>query len=137
MMMKKLYILTAGMLIAALGFSQEQNNDRNNSDYGEWKGGFKQENIFFGGSLNLGFGSGQLTIGGSPEVGYSFNQWLDAGLVLNIIYTSLASNTFSNPTDEKLRRLNYGGGPFVRLYPLPLLFVQGQFEQNWTKYTEK
>jgi hypothetical protein len=135
--MKKIYILAVSMLIAVLGFSQEQNNKTSNSDYGELKGGFKQENIFLGGSFSLGFGSGQFTIGGSPEIGYSFNKWLDAGLGLNIIYTSLANNTFSNPTDEKVRRLNYGGGPFVRIYPVQFLFVQGQFEQNWTKYTEK
>jgi len=135
--MKKLYILAAGLLIAMAGFSQEQNSDRNNSDYGELKGGFKQENIFLGGSLNLGLSSGQLTIGGSPEIGYSFNQWLDAGLGLNIIYTSIASNTYSNPTNVKLRQLNYGGGPFVRLYPVHFLFIQGQFEQNWTKLKVK
>jgi len=134
--MKKLYILVAGMLIAVLGFSQEQNNDRNNSDYGELKGGFKQENIFLGGSLSLGFGSGQLTIGGSPEIGYSFNQWFDAGLGLNIIYTSIASNTIYNPTNTKVRQLNYGGGPFIRVYPIHFLFIQGQFEQNWTKVKE-
>src|SRR3954467_4637684 len=102
--MKKLYILAAGLLFAIASFSQEQNNDRSSSDYGELKGGFKQENIFVGGSLSLGFGSGQLTIGGSPEIGYSFNQWLDAGLGLNIIYTSIASNTIYNPTNTKLRQ---------------------------------
>ncbi len=134
--MKKLYILAAGLLMSLIGFSQEQNNDSNSNDYGELKGGFKQENIFLGGSLSLGFGSGQLTIGGSPEIGYSFNQWLDAGLGLNLIYTSIASNTIYNPTDTKLRQLNYGGGPFFRVYPVQFLFIQGQFEQNWTKVKE-
>ena len=134
--MKKLYILAVSLVVAVAGFSQEQNNNSNSEDYGELKGGFKQENIFLGGSLNLGFGSGQLTIGGSPEVGYSFNRWLDAGLGLNIIYTSVASNTYYNPTNTKLRQLNYGGGPFIRVYPVPFLFVQGQFEQNWTKVKE-
>src|SRR6478672_10036449 len=112
--MKKLYILVAGLFMSLISFSQEQNNSRNSSDYGELKGGFKQENIFIGGSLNAGLGSGQFTIGGSPEIGYSFNRWFDAGLGLNLIYTSIASNTFYNPTDTKLRQLNYGGGPFVR-----------------------
>lgn len=135
--MKKLYILAAGLLIAMAGFSQEQNSDSKNSDYGELKGGFKQENIFLGGSLNLGLGSGQFTVGGSPEIGYSFNKWFDAGLGLNLIYTSIASNTFYNPTDTKLRQLNYGGGPFVRIYPVPFLFVQGQLEENWTKVKVK
>jgi hypothetical protein len=135
--MKKIYIVAIGLLTAVSAFSQEQNSDRNSSEYGELKGGFKQENIFVGGSLSLGFGSGQFTVGGSPEIGYSFNHWLDAGLGLNLIYTSIASNTFYNPTDTKLRQLNYGGGPFIRIYPVSFLFLQGQFEENWTKVKVK
>ena len=135
--MKKIYIVVIGLLTAMSVFSQEQNSDRSNSDYGELKGGFKQENIFVGGSLSAGFGSGQFTIGGSPEIGYSFNKWFDAGLGLNLIYTSIASNTYYNPTDTKLRQLNYGGGPFVRIYPVSFLFLQGQFEENWTRIKVK
>jgi hypothetical protein len=136
-MMKKIYVLLAGLIFCIGSFAQEEGRSRNNSDYGELKGGFKQENIFLGGSLNLGFGSGQFTLGGVPEVGYSVAPWLDAGIGLNLIYTSIASNTIYNPTNTKLRQLNYGGGPFVRLYPVKFLFVQGQFEQNWTKVTIK
>ena len=135
--MKKIYVLVAALIACISSFSQEQNNDRNNSDYGELEGGFKQENIFVGGSLDAGFGAGQLTIGGSPEIGYSFNKWFDAGLGLNIIYSSIASNTYYNPSDTKLRQLNYGGGPFIRIYPVSFLFLQGQFEENWTKIKEK
>jgi hypothetical protein len=131
--MKKIYVLAACLLLAVASFSQEENSDLKSGDYGELKGGFKQENIFLGGSLNAGFGSGQFTIGGSPEIGYSFNRFFDAGLGLNIIYTSIASNTIYNQSNTKLRQLNYGGGPFVRIYPLNFLFVQGQFEENWTK----
>ncbi len=135
--MKKLYVLLAGLLLCLSSFSQQENSDRKSNEYGELKGGFKQENIFVGGSLIANFGYGQLTIGGSPEIGYTFAPWLDAGLGLNIIYTSIASNTYYNPSDTKLRQLNYGGGPFVRLYPARFLFVQGQFEQNWTKVKVK
>lgn len=135
--MKKIYIVALSLLISMSAVAQAQNSDRNSNDYGELKGGFKQENIFVGGSLSLGFGSGQFTVGGSPEIGYSFNKWLDAGLGLNLIYTSIASNTFYNPTDTKLRQLNYGGGPFIRIYPVSFLFLQGQFEENWTKVKVK
>ena len=82
-------------------------------------------------------GKGKLTLGGIPEVGYTFTPWLDAGLGINLIYTSVAANTYYNPTDTKLRQFTYGGGPFVRVYPVNFLFVQGQFEQNWTKVTIK
>ena len=117
-------------------FAQQSNDDKTNN-YGELKGGFKQENIFIGGSVNLGLGGGQLTLGASPEIGYSFNQWLDAGLGLNFIYTSIAANTIYNPTSTKVRQFNYGGGPFVRVYPVNFLFLQGQFEENWTRIKQK
>lgn len=139
--MKKIYVLLAGLLFCIYSFSQDGNN---NNDYGELKGGFKQENIFFGGSLNLGLGAGQLTLGGSPEIGYTIAPWLDAGIGLNLIYTSIAANTIYNPSGTKYRQLNYGGGPFVRIYPVNFLFIQGQYEHNWIKqkkifgmYTQK
>ena len=134
--MKKIIVLIAACGVFHCGFAQ-QTNDNNRSEYGDLKGGFKQENLFFGGSLNLGLGGGQLTLGGSPEVGYSITNWFDAGLGLNLIYTSVAANTYYNPSNTKLRQFNYGGGPFVRLYPVNFLFVQGQFEENWTRVKVK
>ncbi len=134
--MKKIIALLLACVCFSSLFAQQYNDDKNNG-YGELKGGFKQQNIFIGGSLNVGLGGGQLTLGGSPEIGYSFNQWLDAGLGLNLIYTSVAANTYYNPTDTKLRQFNYGGGPFIRVYPVNFLFLEGQFEENWTRITEK
>lgn len=92
--MKKLWALLLATVCVSPLFSQQNNT----TDYGELKGGFKQENIFIGGSVNLGLGGGQLTLGASPEVGYTFTQWLDAGLGLNFIYTSVAANTYYNPS---------------------------------------
>ena len=135
--MKKIYVLATLMLVGFAGFAQQENNSSKSSDYGELKGGFKQENIFVGGSFTADFGYGQLTIGATPEIGYTFAPWLDAGLSLNIIYTSIPSNTYYNPTDTKFRQLNYGGGPFVRIYPVQFLFIQGQFEENWRKIKVK
>ena len=132
--MKKLFVLLLACGFVHFGFAQQEND---NNQYGELKGGFKQENVFVGGSLNLGLSGGQLTLGGSPEIGYTIAPWLDAGLGLNLIYTSVAANTYYNPTNTKLRQFNYGGGPFVRIYPVNFLFVQGQFEENWTKVTVK
>ncbi len=123
-----LFLLIAS--VSSISLFAQQNNS---TGYGELKGGFKQENIFIGGSINLGLGGGQLTLGASPEVGYTFTQWLDAGLGLNFIYTSIAANTYYNPTSTKVRQFNYGGGPFVRVYPVNFLFLQGQFEENWTR----
>ena len=131
--MKKYLALFIACSIGYSCFAQEEKNN----DYGELKGGFKQENIFLGGGASINGGYGQFTLGVSPEVGYSLAQWLDAGIGLNIIYTSIAANTFYNPSSTKLRQWNYGGGPFVRVYPFNFLFVQGQFEENWTRVTIK
>lgn len=134
--MKKLIVLLLACSVFQYCFAQ-QNDDKKSNDYGELKGGFRQENVFAGGSFIADFGGGQLTLGVSPEIGYSFTRWLDAGLGINLIYTSVAANTFYNPSDTKLRQFNYGGGPFVRIYPVNFLFVQGQFEENWTKIKVK
>ncbi|MBV9961895.1 MAG: hypothetical protein JO072_06570, partial [Parafilimonas sp.] len=60
-------------------------NDYGNN--GETKG-FKKENVFLGGSISLGFGSGSFAIGANPEIGYSLAQWIDAGLAFNLNYSS-------------------------------------------------
>lgn len=101
----------------------------------EPKKGFKKENIFLGASLGgIGIGSNTFTIGGSPEFGYTIAKWLDAGIPINISYSSVrASANFG----VRVRSLSLGTGGFVRLYPVRFLFVQAQPEYNWTKYTSK
>ena len=59
--------------------------------------------------------------------GYSLTKWADAGIVVNYSYTSIRDYS---QFDDKLRQHNYGGGAFVRLYPLNFLFAQAQFEHN-------
>jgi len=86
-------------------------------------------NIFFGGGLALGAGSGGAAIGINPVVGFSPNQYWDLGLSLGFNY-----NSFTYYNDVKEKQTNYGLGPFVRFNPLEWLFVQGQFEQNWGNY---
>ena len=135
-MMRKIIVLLLACGVFQHCFAQ-QNDDNKSSEYGELKGGFKQENIFVGGGASINGGYGQFSFGLSPEIGYSFTQWLDAGIGLNVIFTSVASNTIYNPTSTKLRQWNYGGGPFFRVYPANFLFFQGQFEENWTKVKVK
>ncbi|MFT4203145.1 MAG: hypothetical protein QM610_04460 [Chitinophagaceae bacterium] len=89
-------------------------------------------NIFFGGGLALGVGSGGSAIGVSPVVGISPNQYWDLGLGLNFNYNSISSDYTWNGVSQKWT--NYGLGPFVRFNPIDWLFVQGQFEQNWGRY---
>lgn len=96
--------------------------------------GFKKENIFIGSGLTLGFSSGSFNVGANPEIGYSIAQWLDAGISFNINYFSLSGDyNFGNSQ----KAFNYGGGPFMRIYPVPFLFIEGEYEHNWIDYTTK
>lgn len=98
--------------------------------------GFKQENIFIGGGMNLGFAANTFGVGINPEIGYSFSQWLDAGFAFNVGYTSQAADPYYNG-NLRIRSFDYGAGPFVRLYPVPFLFATIQPEINWTKANYK
>lgn len=92
----------------------------------------KSSNIFFGGGLALGAGSGGSAFGVNPVVGFSPNQYWDLGLGLNFNYNSISSDYSFTGTSQKWT--NYGLGPFARFNPLEWLFVQAQFEQNWGQY---
>jgi hypothetical protein len=102
----------------------------NAQDEEEKTGGFKKENLFTGGSITLSFFNGQTILGGNPIFGYKIADWVDGGLVFNYIYSGSRDYQYYN---DKIRQNIYGGGAFVRLYPVPFLFVQGQLEHNWSK----
>jgi hypothetical protein len=97
--------------------------------------GFKKENVFVGGGVNVGLSSGTFQIGVLPEVGYSVAQWLDAGLAFNINYFSIKPEYNYN---VKQHTVSYGAGVFTRIYPVKFLFLQLQPELNWltTKETD-
>jgi hypothetical protein len=50
--------------------------------------------------------------------------------VLNYSYTSYRDVSVF---DDKLRQTVYGGGGFVKLYPVRFLFAQAQFEHNFIR----
>lgn len=122
--MKK--ILAALLLISTAAAAQQEQLP--------FERGFKKQNIFSGGSLNLGASSGSFTVGAIPEIGYSVAEWLDAGLVFNLNYQSFSAR-YNN--GFKSNNFNYGAGGFVRLYPLRFLFFQAQPEHNWTTIRER
>lgn len=105
--------------------------------------GFRKENVFIGGSINIGFGSvatdegggSNLVLGLNPEIGYSFAQWLDAGLVVNAIYNSTRFTNFGIPYRQTA--FNYGAGIFARVHPFNSFFIQAQPEHNWIDYKIK
>jgi hypothetical protein len=132
MMNKKLFFCIAATIFITQIFAQDAPTYQ--SDEGQK--GFKKENVFVGGALNLGFGSNTFQIGAVPEIGYSIAQWLDAGIALNINYYSERADPYFNG-NIRFRNFNYGGGPFIRIYPIHFLFLQTQFEANRIKVNQK
>jgi hypothetical protein len=129
LIMKNLKIMISCVVLAISLHSSAQQNDTD-----EQKGKFKQENIFIGTSLNLGLANRSFNLGLNPEIGYSITKWLDGGVALNINYFSQNASEFSA---IRFRNFNYGGGPFLRIWPLSFLHFQIQPEFNWINSSQK
>lgn len=125
--MKNTLLFTCLMLLSIFASAQQTESD-------EQPGGFKRENMFFGSSLNLSLGNRFFNVGVNPELGYSLNKWLDVGISLNVNYFSQNASDFS---PYRYRNFNYGGGTFLRIWPVNFLHVQIQPEYNWTNASEK
>lgn len=138
-MIKKVVIAAFFLVVALQGSAQRHMPDRPNTYSDEAPpSGFSKQNLFLGGSLSVGFSGYDFNIGSSPEIGYSLSNWLDAGLVVNLNYSSeRADPNFVYNPNIRSRAFNYGGGAFARLYPLPFLFFQVQPEYNWVNYNFK
>lgn len=89
-----------------------------------------KENLFTGGSISLAFYNNTFLLGASPVFGYSLTNWIDAGIVVNYNYTSYRDY---QEFDDRLRQYVYGGGVFLKIYPVRFLFAQAQFEHNIIK----
>ncbi len=118
--MKQLFTITF-LLCMLTGFAQDE----------EAKG-FKKENIFIGTGVNLGFFNGFI-IGLNPDFGYSVAKFMDAGIATNLSY--ITQNEVNLPVSY--RQLAIGGGPFVRLWPVSMIFLGAQLEYNNITYSEK
>jgi hypothetical protein len=131
-------VVSLGMTVLT-GLAQQRMPNRVNTYSDEGTGtGFQKENLFLGGSLGLGFGSYDFNVGVSPELGYSLNHWLDAGVLVNFNYNSIrADPDFIYNANTRYRNFNYGGGVFARAYPLPFLFLTAQPEYNWVSSNQK
>jgi hypothetical protein len=138
--MKQLLLSVLFVSSVFVAFSQEEDEKPKRLSKEEEPGHFKRENVFIGGGVGLGFSSStfgsNFNIGITPEIGYSFNSWLDAGVSLNLNYYSYNYGYLGGGT-TKQRSFNYGGGVFLRAYPLQEFFIQVQPEYNFisTKLT--
>jgi hypothetical protein len=90
---------------------------------------FKQK-LFTGGSIALAFYSNTFLVGASPVFGYSITNWADLGIVINYNYTVYRDYYVF---DDRLKQQNYGGGGFVKLYPIRFLFATAQWEYNFLR----
>ncbi|MDB5209532.1 MAG: hypothetical protein JWQ30_359 [Sediminibacterium sp.] len=127
--MKNLRTLFCFVLLSVAANTYAQQNDGD-----EEKGRFKKENIFMGTSLNLGLANHSFNVGLNPEIGYSITKWLDGGMSFNINYFSQNASEYSN---IRFRNFNFGGGPFLRVWPLNFLHFQVQPEYNWISSNQK
>ncbi len=119
--MKKLIILLI-LLTSTFSFSFSQ-------DKGENKKGFDKSKLFTGGSLTLSFFTGGAILGANPIFGYQLADWVDAGVEFGYTYQGRRDYIYLN---DKFHQHVLGPGAFVRFYPVKFLFVQGQFENNFT-----
>ena len=124
--MKILFIATLLFSLNFSSFAQKLDEEKDHK--------FRQENIFLGGSIGLGLGSGVFSVGANPEVGYTVAEWLDAGISTNLFYNSISAEYNGG---VRQRSFNYGGGIFTRIYPLKSIFIQVLPEYNFIKTTLK
>jgi hypothetical protein len=116
--MKKYLLLSVSFLLLVT-ILQAQDDEK----------GFKKENLFTGGSVTLSFFNGQTLLGANPIFGYKLSDYVDAGLAFNFLYSGARDYYEFN---DKIRQTVYGPGVFTRLYPVKFLFVQGQYEYNFS-----
>jgi len=132
--MKKIFFVSCLFVVTMQAMAQ-RNPDRVNTyvDAEDGGNGFKKANLFVGGSLNLGYSGYDFNVGGAPEIGYSLNRYLDAGLLVNLNYTSERADPSGYYNDDvRQRYFTYGVGAFARVYPIRFLFFQVEPEYNWT-----
>ncbi len=126
--MKKTMILIGWVVLAAGADAQ---TERKTEKEEVKQGGFKKENLFTGGSVELGLGNGSTSIGVTPYFGYSVNRFLDVAVSLNYDYVSQRQYDYYGNYFGKARQNVIGPGAFVRLFPVRFLFAQAQYEQNF------
>jgi hypothetical protein len=121
--MKKSFLLLALCTLGFAAMAQEtEEEDR------EKKRFFKKENLFTGGGVAVSFFSGGTLLGASPFFGYSINRFVDVAASLNFNYVTQRDVVL---VGDRVRSTYVGPGAFMRLYPLPFLFAQAQYEHNY------
>ncbi len=125
MSMKKIvFTLLASTFLSVSLFAQDEEEEE--------KGGWKKDHLFIGSGINLGFSNGFI-IGLNPEIGYSINKIIDAGIATNVTYITQRSQVYNS----SLRYLAVGAGPFLRVWPVRSIFLGFQYEYNKISASQK
>lgn len=131
--MKKTLVLLLSICIMTASYSQGRKYEKEEAEKEEVKG-FKKENLFTGGNLQLAFGNNTTQLGVGPFFGYSINRYVDVAASVNVNYVSQRDNI---QFDDKLRQTTIGPGAFVRVFPINIIFAQVQYEHNFIKQRYK
>ncbi len=135
--MKKIIALMMVSFLAINTYAQEEEmKSTKETEEDSPKGGFKKENLFTGGGIQLSFSNHNFGIGASPVLGYSINKWVDVGIGVNFDYISekeVYLDYYGNEvaTGNKIHQTVIGPLAFARFYPLKFLFIQAQAEKNF------
>ncbi|MBU6307046.1 MAG: hypothetical protein KGO46_03185 [Bacteroidetes bacterium] len=121
-MFKKYVLLSTLFLFVLAGPAWSQNE----KEPGDWK-----KNLFTGGSVSFGIFNNTFLIGANPVFGYSLTDFADVALQVNYSYNSIRD--YNGIFNNKLRQSTYGGGGWLRLYPVRSIFLQGQLEHNFIR----
>lgn len=125
--MKNILVAIILLLASVKGFAQYEEVSPKGGEKPEKEKGFQKDNLFVGGTLNLGFGNSFTALGIAPFFGYNLTPWLDVAVSPGISYTS--QRDYIN-LDDRLRQTVYGPGTFVRIFPVRFIFAQAQYEFN-------
>ena len=96
----------------------------------EPKKGFNKENIFAGGNIGVLLGN-YTFVNVSPQVGYHFGKFLEAGAGINLQYVSQKYFDQNGNDFYKESYYVYGGNVFARVFPVRPVYLQIQPEYNW------
>ena len=123
--MKKIIFLAVITIFTSGVFAQDyySSDDHGRSSW------FKKENLFTGGTVALGFSSEYTDVGASPYFGYSLNKYLDVAVLFNYNYIVQRDYYY---TGDRLRQTVFGPGAFMRVFPIDFLFLQVQYEHNFS-----
>src|SRR5438874_642688 len=103
--MKKIFFPFFFTIISFISFAQDKPND-NEEEYNK---GFQKQKLFTGGGVDVGFSTYNTVLGLNPVLGYSLTKWLDAGIVLNFVYSSSREYYQDGTlTGNKFRQTDFG-----------------------------